>query len=188
MTLARYPNTGYMRIADVFDANGIAASGRRQYRRGPVRLRRPAPARWAGKRDLAARLLGLGLGRPAAPAGSVDGAARTISLGSGPGRSYDIRKGQWFYAENVLPELDSPGEWYLDRDAGILYFWPPAPLATGQDRRLRRPRPDPPQRRFACHLPRPVDRSRTRQRLRCPRRFQRARRRLARSATWATGP
>jgi hypothetical protein len=29
---------------------------------------------------------------------------------------------------NILEELDKPGEWYLDRKTGILYFWPPAPL------------------------------------------------------------
>ena len=33
---------------------------------------------------------------------------------------------------NLLPELDSPGEWYLDRPSGILYFWPPAPLDHGK--------------------------------------------------------
>src|SRR5690606_37888271 len=43
-----------------------------------------------------------------------------------------LRAGQWFYAENALPELDSPGEWYLDRDTSTLYFWPPAPLESGQ--------------------------------------------------------
>src|SRR5208337_2156843 len=29
-------------------------------------------------------------------------------------------------------EIDEPGEWYLDRDQGILYFWPPAPIDAGQ--------------------------------------------------------
>jgi len=27
-----------------------------------------------------------------------------------------------------LIELDQPGEWFVDRQAGLLYFWPPAPL------------------------------------------------------------
>ena len=27
--------------------------------------------------------------------------------------------------ENVLDELDAPGEWYFDKSAGILYFYPP---------------------------------------------------------------
>jgi len=30
-----------------------------------------------------------------------------------------------YYVENVYEGLDQPGEWYLDRDSGILYFWPP---------------------------------------------------------------
>ena len=38
---------------------------------------------------------------------------------------YGFRKGQRFYFLNVLEELDQPGEWFLDRAAGMLYFWPP---------------------------------------------------------------
>jgi len=33
---------------------------------------------------------------------------------------------------NLLTELDQPGEWYLDRDKGILYFWPPRPMDEGK--------------------------------------------------------
>ena len=33
-----------------------------------------------------------------------------------------------FYIENVFEELDAPGEWYLDIDAGILYYMPPADI------------------------------------------------------------
>jgi len=42
-----------------------------------------------------------------------------------PYHCYGYHKGQRFYFLNVLEELDCPGEWYLDRKAGILYFWPP---------------------------------------------------------------
>jgi hypothetical protein len=31
----------------------------------------------------------------------------------------------FFYVENIFEELDAPGEWYLDSEMGILYFWPP---------------------------------------------------------------
>ncbi len=41
---------------------------------------------------------------------------------------YGFRKGQRFYFLNVLEELDEPGEWYLDRSRGMLYFWPPERL------------------------------------------------------------
>jgi hypothetical protein len=38
---------------------------------------------------------------------------------------YGFRKGQRIYFLNVLEELDQPGEWFLDRHTGLLYFWPP---------------------------------------------------------------
>lgn len=31
---------------------------------------------------------------------------------------------QRYYAENYFEALDSPGEWYLDRKSGTLYYWP----------------------------------------------------------------
>ena len=38
---------------------------------------------------------------------------------------YGFRKGQRFKFLNVLEELDQPGEWFIDRKKGALYFWPP---------------------------------------------------------------
>ncbi len=39
---------------------------------------------------------------------------------------YGFRTGQRFCFLNILEELDEPGEWFLDREGGVLYFWPPA--------------------------------------------------------------
>ena len=33
-----------------------------------------------------------------------------------------------YYAFNLLEEIDMPGEWYLDRKTGVLYFWPPSDI------------------------------------------------------------
>jgi hypothetical protein len=44
--------------------------------------------------------------------------------------SLGMRKKQWFYAYNLLCELDRPGEWYLDRHSGVLYLWPPSSIET----------------------------------------------------------
>jgi hypothetical protein len=49
-----------------------------------------------------------------------------------PYHIYGYKKGQRFYFLNVLEELDQPGEWYLDRQAGTLYFWPPGPVETAE--------------------------------------------------------
>ena len=46
--------------------------------------------------------------------------------GTGIGRSklYSGEFGSRFFIENVFEELDAPGEWYLDKEAGVLYYMP----------------------------------------------------------------
>ena len=52
--------------------------------------------------------------------------------------SYGINAGTWgaakrrFFAMNALEELDTPGEWYLDRSRRLLYFYPDGDLATAE--------------------------------------------------------
>lgn len=48
-----------------------------------------------------------------------------------PHSHYGYTQNQRYYAFNILEELDSPGEWYLDRQKGTLYFWPPTPVEQG---------------------------------------------------------
>jgi len=36
------------------------------------------------------------------------------------------------YAYNIPSELDAPGEWFLDRDRSVLYFYPPADLQEAE--------------------------------------------------------
>lgn len=55
----------------------------------------------------------------------VDEKSRTIRVG-GKECLVDLRAGDRYFLENVLEELDSPGEWYLDRKSGQLYYWPPS--------------------------------------------------------------
>lgn len=49
-----------------------------------------------------------------------------------PHGAYSFRVGQRFYFINVLEELDRPGEYYLDRSTGMLYFWLPSALKPGE--------------------------------------------------------
>jgi autotransporter-associated beta strand protein len=56
-------------------------------------------------------------------ASSVDTEARLVTLLMAP--SYGIISNAPYYAENLLEEISRPGEWYMDRSSGILYFWPP---------------------------------------------------------------
>jgi parallel beta-helix repeat protein len=49
---------------------------------------------------------------------------RTIYL-KGPECSSALHTGDRYFVENVRDALDAPGEWYLDRAAGMLYLIPP---------------------------------------------------------------
>ncbi|MCE5216833.1 right-handed parallel beta-helix repeat-containing protein [bacterium] len=61
---------------------------------------------------------------------SADKAEGTVTLAGKT--SYDMRVGDRYFVQNLLEELDAPGEWYLDRDTSTLYFWPPADVNTGE--------------------------------------------------------
>ena len=78
-----------------------------------------------------AYLIGLrrrGLGNPFLPA-----LGRTGFAAHGQGDTAAIQIHVQYAHLYLLPELDQPGEWYLDRDSGLLYFWPPSPLTDGDD-------------------------------------------------------
>ncbi|MBI2434521.1 MAG: right-handed parallel beta-helix repeat-containing protein [Candidatus Hydrogenedentes bacterium] len=58
----------------------------------------------------------------------IDADSRTITLAED--LPYEIRPGRRFFIQNVRAELDAPGEWYLDRETGHLFFWPPENAQT----------------------------------------------------------
>ncbi len=64
------------------------------------------------------------------PIKGVDRAAKCVTLAHST--NYGQAIGDRFYVQNLLEELDSPGEWYLDRGTATLYFWPPDDLVRGE--------------------------------------------------------
>lgn len=46
--------------------------------------------------------------------------------------TYGLKPRGRFYGENLLCELDTPGEYYVDALRGRLYFYPPAPVTTAE--------------------------------------------------------
>lgn len=59
----------------------------------------------------------------------VDLAEGTITM-SGKEAAVDVCSGDRYFVENLPEELDSPGEWYLDRTTRRLYLWPKTPLTS----------------------------------------------------------
>ncbi|HPM83591.1 MAG TPA: right-handed parallel beta-helix repeat-containing protein [Candidatus Anammoximicrobium sp.] len=133
MTLARWPNEGFVKIVDVLGPTPVDVRGTKGCREGIFTYDGDRPKRWSGAQDV--MLQGYWFWDWAdqrLKVASIDTENRVITLQAQPQHAFGFRKGHWYYAYNLLTELDRPGEWYLDRQTGILYFWPPAPIENGK--------------------------------------------------------
>lgn len=121
MTIARWPNEGWANIAG-------APAGPQG---GKFSYDGDRPSRWAKSDDV--WLHGYWTwdwAESYEKVKSIDPQAREIAT-EPPHGVYGYKKGARYYALNILEELDQPGEWYLDRKSGVLYFWPPEPVRKG---------------------------------------------------------
>lgn len=139
MTLARWPNSGWLRIADIPQTgDSLYNKGLDRERRfddvpvgrhyGRIKYEGDRPKRW--KNPETAYLHGYWTwdwSDSFQRVKSIDSVLREITLAE-PHHHYGYTRSQRYYVLNVLEELDSPGEWFLDRDSGELYFWPPGPM------------------------------------------------------------
>lgn len=136
-TLARWPNDGTAKIADFppgappkISSRGMEPNSSAE---GRFLYEGDRPSRWTGVQDVF--LHGWWCHEWAdqrLQVAKIDVAKHEILLAPKPVHKYGFVKGKSYYAFNLLSELDQPGEWYLDRGRGILYFWPPSDLSAGQ--------------------------------------------------------
>ena len=113
---ARYPNRGYLKVAGLPDPAPEWTKGQARFEYAPGDLKSWSSLnqgevvvmnRWADSR---------------LPITQLDEQHHVISFGK---RSvFALEKGDLYYVEGVFEALDEPGEWYLDRQAGTVYYWP----------------------------------------------------------------
>ncbi|MBN1805591.1 MAG: right-handed parallel beta-helix repeat-containing protein [Sedimentisphaerales bacterium] len=131
MTPARWPNEGFIKITGLSEPDTVNIRGTKGSKVGKFMYDGDRPERWTGEDDI--WMHGYWFwdwSDERQQVESIDTEKRMISL-KPPYHHYGYRIGQWFYASNILAELDMPGEWYLDRKTGILYFWPPGTIEKG---------------------------------------------------------
>ncbi|MBO4883681.1 MAG: right-handed parallel beta-helix repeat-containing protein [Clostridia bacterium] len=144
MTLARYPNEGFLKLAAVADVGDCFEFPEQNYYYDWHGRRNHAGGKYLMDKETTARLKTWK---------SLDGVwaygyfYHDWADSSTPIRSFDLehraffpeyvahygaRKGALYFFYNVLDELDAPGEWYLDRAGGTLYLYPPVPLESAR--------------------------------------------------------
>ncbi len=64
------------------------------------------------------------------PVAGLDSATHTLRLAQK--LPYTIEPGRRYFLQNILAELDTPGEWYYSAAEKRLYFWPPSDVAQGE--------------------------------------------------------
>jgi len=131
MTLSRWPNADFVKIAKPAEPTGDEHGGTLGKLPAGFYYEGDRPGRWADTDDIWIHgYWAYDWANSYEHIASLDTQTRLIRT-SPPHGNYGFRVGQRFYFLNILEELDEPGEWYLDRKTGILYFWPPEPSNAG---------------------------------------------------------
>ena len=124
MPIARYPREGFMEIDSVFGEKPFASHGRDGDYVGRFAVKDAPLSRWVDEPDLWAHGYWFWDWADAyQQVAAIDVDANVIEL-QPPHHHYGYRKQQRFYLLNALCELNEPGQWALDRKAGLLYHWP----------------------------------------------------------------
>ncbi|MFC4778802.1 right-handed parallel beta-helix repeat-containing protein [Paenibacillus sp. GCM10023252] len=130
-TLARWPNTGFVLTGQIYDAGGSLEFGQNVDRGPTFGYADARPSGWSQITDVwmngywaydyAIHNLRIS---------SIDTGAKKITAAQKTWAP--ITAGQRYYYYNILEELDTPGEWYLDRSSGMLYYYPLTSLAQSE--------------------------------------------------------
>ncbi|MHC4798401.1 MAG: right-handed parallel beta-helix repeat-containing protein, partial [Planctomycetota bacterium] len=132
MNLARWPNDSFVKIVGFAEAKDDGHGRRLGELSGGFNYEGDRPNRWKDTSDIWVHgYWAYDWANSYERIAHIDTQKRFIKT-SPPHGNYGFRTGGRFYFLNVLEELDEPGECYLDRKSGILYFWPPAPIGHGK--------------------------------------------------------
>ncbi len=132
MQIARYPNDGFVQIGKIIDNGSVPRRGDYSNRGGTFEYTDPRHEKWAGVENIWLQgTFNNGYSDDNIKVESIDPKTKQVKLvqpylyGLASGRHH-----QHYFAYNILCELDSPGEYYIDRSAGKLYFWHPSDIAS----------------------------------------------------------
>jgi len=132
MKLARWPKEGWKRTL-LINPEGDMKIRNMAVHKGRFKYNYDRPERWKEEKDIWA--VGYFLwewDRIHASVSSIDTEKKAVSLDQDrrhhptyPSYNMPVKNDTPYYFYNILGELSTPGEFYVDREAGKLYFYPP---------------------------------------------------------------
>jgi hypothetical protein len=126
MWISRYPNRDFMKITGLFNMDPVDVRGTKGDKVGKFNYDDPRISEWKDEKDFwVAGYWFWDWSEERQKVAKLDAERKIIEVAP-PYHRYGYRLGQWFYGFNLLSEIDEPGEYYVDREIGILYFFPPS--------------------------------------------------------------
>nr|WP_306812781.1 Ig-like domain-containing protein [Paenibacillus soyae] len=128
MTLARWPNNGTVQMGDIIDPGPNRSEPDLQTRGGTFEYTYERPDLWTQAEDIwLDGIFGYSWEWSYNRIASIDTTNKTITLAYGEmSRLFKNWYPDFHFAQNLLEEIDMPGEYYIDREEGVLYFLPTA--------------------------------------------------------------
>ncbi|MCS7252852.1 MAG: right-handed parallel beta-helix repeat-containing protein [Armatimonadota bacterium] len=113
---ARHPNNGYLKVAEVVDKTQNWFIGQKRFRfvEGDIKA-------WSTANDAEVVVMNRWV-ESRLPIAEVDEAQRIVSFQKRSVFQLDV--GDPYYVEHAIELLDEPGEWFLDKRSGMLYYIP----------------------------------------------------------------
>ncbi len=135
MRIGQWPNPGqpWIPIGEVLDKGSVPRHGDRSNKPGIFRYETPRAERWSKAQDLyITGFFAWGYAEDTVKIAKINTERGTFTTvqphlyGYGGGSQKNLW--QW-YAINLLEEIDLPGEYFLDRESGVVYLYPPGNLS-----------------------------------------------------------
>jgi hypothetical protein len=132
MHVSRYPNKGYMKIAGLLNLDPVDIRGTKGDKSGKFIYDDGRISKWVAEKDPWVHGYWFwDWSEERHKIAQIDTVKKILEV-LPPYHNYGYRTGQWFYGFNLLCEIDEPGEYYVDRSAGIIYFYPPSDISKGK--------------------------------------------------------
>ena len=126
-TLARWPNTGFVKAGKTTGKTELPETYQKVHgtREGIFEYTNQKQHQWANESDV--RLGGYWYwdwSEEYQKVAKIDTVSKTIEILE-PFHNYGYKDSLRYFGLNLFCEIDQPGEWYLDRTTGFLYWFPP---------------------------------------------------------------